>query len=90
MKARFQEMYAAGLTDGLKDKSGFTYRKLWGWRGNWSDYTVFPIAGTVFGSLPALIAVCCHFYTLKLVYKVSKKPSRVAADSGAELASVVV
>ncbi|KAH8817433.1 glycosyl transferase family group 2-domain-containing protein [Xylogone sp. PMI_703] len=76
VSARYREMNHAGLADAM---NGFSYRKFWGWRGNWSDYTVFPIAGTLFGSVPALVALCCHFYTLRLVYKVSKKPTRNGA-----------
>ncbi|RFU30120.1 hypothetical protein B7463_g6226, partial [Scytalidium lignicola] len=76
VSSRYQEMHQVGIADGMKESAGFSYRKFWGWRGNWTDYTVFPIAGTVFGSVPALVALCCHFWTLRLVYKVSKKPAR--------------
>ena len=34
----------------------------------------FPIAGTIFGAVPTLHAVFSHFWTDRLVYRVSKKP----------------
>lgn len=41
----------------------------------------FPIAGTVYGPIPAMHAVFSHFWTDRLVYRVSKKPAFVS-ESG--------
>lgn len=66
------EMVAAGLAG--KMDGAFNYRN--NWRRNVLDYATFPIAGIIFGSFPAVVAQMCHFWTLKLVYKVSRKPER--------------
>ncbi|KAJ5215529.1 uncharacterized protein N7498_001936 [Penicillium cinerascens] len=34
----------------------------------------FPVAGTLFGAIPTLHAVFSHFWTDRLLYRVSKKP----------------
>jgi hypothetical protein len=39
------------------------------------DRICFPIAGTIFGAVPTLHAVLSHFWTDRLVYRVSKKPT---------------
>jgi len=41
------------------------------------DFCLFPVAGIIFGSAPAIVALVCQFWTLSLVYKVSKKPQRM-------------
>lgn len=69
VKAREDEMRRAGLYEQMQ--GGFTYRH---WRWNILDYFMFPISGTVFGSIPAIVAEMCHFYTSRLTYRVSKKP----------------
>ena len=73
LKAREEEMIRAGLADRMYDS--FSDRKSWKY---WLDYFAFPVTGVLFGSIPALVALVCHFWTLNLVYKVSKKPSRMA------------
>ncbi|KAF1985248.1 hypothetical protein K402DRAFT_455224 [Aulographum hederae CBS 113979] len=40
-----------------------------------ADRILFPVAGILFGSLPMMQAVISHFWTTRLVYRVSKKPS---------------
>ena len=39
------------------------------------DRVCFPVAGTIFGAVPTLHAVFAHFWTDRLVYRVSKKPT---------------
>jgi len=44
---------------------------------NWQNrfqYALFPVAGMVYGTVPAVIALLCHFWTLELKYRVSVKP----------------
>lgn len=70
--SREQEMITAGLAG--KMEGSFSHRK--SWRKNVLDYATFPIAGIIFGSFPSVIAQFSHFWTLSLVYRVSKKPER--------------
>lgn len=70
VNTRKAEMKAAGLYEGMQD--AFSYRTFW---GNILDYFMVPIAAPVFGSIPAIQAQMSHFYTLDLVYTVSRKPS---------------
>lgn len=74
LKAREEEMIRVGLADRMYDS--FSYRSSWKY---WLDYFASPVTGVLFESIPALVALTCHFWTLSLVYKISKKPSRVAA-----------
>jgi hypothetical protein len=67
---RKAEMRAAGLYENMQD--AFSYRSFW---GNILDYLMVPIAAPLFGSVPAIQAQMSHFWTLDLVYTVSKKPS---------------
>ena len=76
LRAREAEMRRAGLYDQMQ--GGFTHRH---WRWNLLDYFIFPVAGTVFGSIPAIVAEMSHFYTVRLTYRVSKKP-QLAARGG--------
>jgi len=72
VKTREEEMLRAGLID---QKAGsFSYRSL---RKTGLDFCLFPVAGIVFGTLPGAVALLCQFWTLSLVYKVSKKPQRL-------------
>jgi hypothetical protein len=71
VNARKAEMKAAGLYEGMQNS--FSHRTLW---SNKLDYIVIPIAAPIFGSLPALQAQMSHFWTLDLVYTVSKKPTK--------------
>ncbi|KAK9237663.1 hypothetical protein V1525DRAFT_343352 [Lipomyces kononenkoae] len=48
-------------------------------RGRWInvlDYILFPIAGTVFGAVPAFTAQISQFWGTSFVYEVSSKPVR--------------
>jgi hypothetical protein len=67
--AREQEMRRAGLSNHT-----FSRRST---RKTGLDFCLFPVAGIVFGSLPAVVALVCQFWSLGLVYRVSKKPMRV-------------
>jgi hypothetical protein len=40
---------------------------------------LFPIAGIIFGSIPAMIVMACHLWTDHLVYIVSLKPRAAAS-----------
>jgi hypothetical protein len=62
-------MQRAGLSN-----CSFSHRSL---RTTGLDFCVFPVAGMLFGSVPAVVALVCQFWTLRLVYKVSKKPGRM-------------
>jgi len=73
LATREEEMKRAGLADRMYDS--FSSRKS---IKNWLDYFAFPVTGVLFGSIPALVALCYHFWTMELVYKVSKKPQRMA------------
>jgi hypothetical protein len=62
-------MTAAGLTD-----TGFSPRA-WRYSKYLLERVLLPTAGTVFGTVPTLHAVFAHFWTDRLVYRVSKKPT---------------
>lgn len=68
VSARMNDMVRAGISD-----TGFSYRSWWHPR-HLLERICFPIAGTVFGSVPAVHAEICHFWTDRLVYRVSEKP----------------
>ncbi|KAK3659987.1 hypothetical protein LTR56_000913 [Elasticomyces elasticus] len=40
----------------------------------WREAVVFPVAGVLFGAIPALQATLMHLYSVRLVYTVSLKP----------------
>jgi hypothetical protein len=66
-------MKRAGLYDDMTET--FCHRK----RSKpviWLDYLLFPLAGTIFGSVPLIHAAFAHFWTDRLAYKVSEKPVR--------------
>lgn len=62
-------MLRAGLADGL----AFSYRC---WKRTGVDFLLFPVAGIVFGTVPAVGALLGQFWGLGLVYRVSAKPIR--------------
>lgn len=69
LNSRMNDMMHAKLPD-----TGFSQRK-W-WRMQYLlERLCFPVSGTVFGAIPTLHAVFSHFWTDRLVYRVSKKPS---------------
>lgn len=73
VSARQTEMSRAGLSL----NHTFSYRS---WRKTGLDFCLFPVAGILFGSLPASIALVCQFWTTALVYRVSKKPQRTLSN----------
>lgn len=93
IQAREREMKRAGLYEEMAQD--FSHRQRWTLTVL-LDYVLFPVAGTIFGSVPLLQAIISHFWTEKLVYLVSAKPVRVIArkvvedeDDGAERTVVV-
>lgn len=66
-------MLAANVRD-----TGFAERTWYQWPFL-LERVCFPIAGTVFGAVPTLHAVFAHFWTDRLVYRVSKKPDFLTA-----------
>jgi hypothetical protein len=65
---REAEMRSAGLAEHMV----FSRRKF---PRNLIDYAVFPLVAPLYGSIPAIQAQLCHFWTQDLVYAVSNKPS---------------
>lgn len=78
IEARVDEMKKAGLDEELEEE--FSYRKRLS-LGNIIDYVIFPIAGTVYGSIPLFQAIMSHLWTEKLVYLVSMKPIKAVKDN---------
>jgi hypothetical protein len=74
VKAREKEMTEAGLADGMR----FSYRNV---KKNFIDYAMVPLIAPLYGSIPCAQAQICHFWTLDLVYTVSKKVTRQRAKS---------
>lgn len=71
VSVREREMRKAGLYDEFADDFARRGRlKL----GSLIDYAIFPIAGTIYGSIPLLQATLSHFWGENLVYIVSAKP----------------
>jgi len=77
VQARAAEMKRAGLFEELK--GDFTFRDRLN-PVNYLDYVIFPVAGTMYGSVALLHAAFAHFWTDRLNYKVSAKPTRVVAS----------
>ncbi|KAJ5089044.1 hypothetical protein N7532_007728 [Penicillium argentinense] len=69
LDSRMEDMRKADLPD-----TGFA-RRLWNKPQFLFDRICFPVAGTIFGAVPTLHAVLAHFWTDRLVYRVSKKPT---------------
>lgn len=66
---REKEMKEAGLFEGMC----FSHRTL---KGNWKDYAMVPIVAPLYGAIPCIQAEISHFWTMDLVYTVSKKVTR--------------
>lgn len=67
--AREKEMIKAGLWDGMR----FSKRSV---RNNLVDYIMLPLVAPIYGAIPCAQAQFSHFWTLDLVYTVSKKVTR--------------
>jgi hypothetical protein len=66
-QARAQDMANAELA------AHISFRTRWHWRYV-GERVAFPVAGFLYGTLPASIAEVCHLWTDRLVYVVSRKP----------------
>lgn len=62
------------MMDARVPNAGFSFRNEWD-PGTLLERIIFPLAGTLFGPVPAVQAVFSHFWTDRLVYQVSQKPS---------------
>lgn len=74
VKSRQQEMTDAGLAVGMR----FSHRTL---KKNLVDYVMAPLVAPIYGAIPCAQAQICHFWTVDLVYAVSKKVTRKRAAS---------
>lgn len=74
VESREKEMGDAGLLKGMH----FSRREV---KSNLVDYVMVPLVAPLFGSIPCAQAQICHFWTLDLVYTVSKKVTRGRAKS---------
>jgi hypothetical protein len=74
VKTRQREMSEAGLAEGMR----FSHRTV---KKNFIDYVMVPLVAPIYGSIPCAQAQVCHFWTLDLVYTVSKKVTRRRAKS---------
>lgn len=74
VESREKEMSDAGLLKGMH----FSRREV---KTNFIDYVMVPLVAPIFGSIPCAQAQICHFWTLDLVYTVSKKVTRRRAKS---------
>ncbi|KAL0474445.1 glycosyl transferase family group 2 domain-containing protein [Neurospora intermedia] len=74
VETREKEMSDAGLTKGMH----FSHRAP---KKNWIDYFMVPLVATAYGSIPCAQALIWHFWTLDLVYTVSKKVTRQRGKS---------
>lgn len=66
---REKEMQNAGLSRGMY----FAHRNL---RKNWVDYLMVPLVAPLYGAIPGAQAQLFHFWTVDLLYVVSKKVTR--------------
>ncbi|ORY65869.1 glycosyl transferase family group 2-domain-containing protein [Pseudomassariella vexata] len=71
---REREMNDAGLAKGMC----FSHRNV---KKNFIDYVMVPLVAPLYGSFPGAHAQISHFWTLDLVYTVSKKVTRQRAKS---------
>ncbi|KAI1409776.1 glycosyl transferase family group 2-domain-containing protein [Hypoxylon sp. FL1857] len=71
---REKEMNEAGLAKGMC----FSHRNV---KKNFIDYAMAPLVAPLYGAIPTAQAQLMHFFTLDLVYTVSKKVTRQRAKS---------
>jgi hypothetical protein len=83
VSTREAEMKAAGLDQGMT----FSKRSI---RTNFLDYFIFPLVAPAYGSIPAIVAQIYQFWTVELVYTVSKKHTRQRAKSAVGAAKAVL
>jgi hypothetical protein len=70
VRTREEAMKRAGLWEEMQGTFSYRRRNL----KTSFDYIIFPVAGMIFGSVPAIHAAFAHFYTDRLTYTVSEKP----------------
>ena len=71
---REREMTEAGLAKGMC----FSHRSI---KKNYFDYFMVPLVAPLYGAIPCAQAQIQHFWTIDLVYTVSKKVTRQRAKS---------
>jgi hypothetical protein len=76
LNSRVQDMHEANISD-----TGFSHR-VWYRPQQLLERLCFPISGTLYGAVPTIHAVFSHFWTDRLVYCVSKKPTFVLEELG--------
>jgi hypothetical protein len=81
VEAREAEMRRVGLYEEMEDN--FSKRRP-GEPRTWLDYLLFPVAGSLFGSAPLMHAALAHFWSDRLDYKVSVKPTRAPRKDSSE------
>jgi hypothetical protein len=69
VNARAQDMRRAGIQEAT-----FSFRKHLTWTSLLERISI-PVVAALYGAFPALHAQFCHFWTDKLVYTVTRKPS---------------
>ncbi|KAH8890815.1 hypothetical protein GQ53DRAFT_649750 [Thozetella sp. PMI_491] len=77
LETREKEMSDAGLSKGMH----FSRRDP---KKNCLDYIMVPLVAPLYGAIPCAQAQVCHFWTMDLVYTVSKKVTRQRAKSLSE------
>lgn len=74
VQTRERDMQDAGLSKGMC----FSRRAV---KKNYIDYVMVPLVAPLYGAIPTAQAQVMHFFTLDLVYTVSKKVTRQRAKS---------
>ncbi len=72
LQARIKEMENAGLAESMRENDSFS---TWTWK-DMLNIIWLPFVAPLYGSIPAIHAQICHFWSLDLVYVVSCKPVR--------------
>lgn len=78
VEMREKEMSDAGLSKGMH----FSHRVA---KTNFIDYVMVPLVAPLYGSIPCAQAQIFHFWTMDLVYTVSKKVTRKRGKSFVEV-----
>jgi hypothetical protein len=69
-----QNMQVAGISN-----ETFVFR--YPWEAKYlAERILFPVSGAIYSAAPAVYAQVCHFWTDRLVYNVSLKPTRTWSD----------
>ncbi|CAG8919450.1 unnamed protein product [Penicillium salamii] len=76
LNSRMKDMHEANIPD-----TGFSHR-LWSRPQQLFERLCLPVSGTIYGAVPTIHAVFSHFWTDRLVYRVSKKPKFVLEELG--------